>query len=69
MKVVLHILNTSNFPISLNHTFISLIPKKAQATKAIDFRPICLCNVMYKLVSKVITNRLKIFLSSIISDS
>ena len=55
----LKILNLGSMPNSLNHTFISLIPKIKSPEKAKDFRPISLCNVLYKIISKTIANRLK----------
>lgn len=55
-------------PQSLNHTFITLVPKKNSSPKKItDFRPMSLCNVMYKLISKVIANRLKGILNDVVS--
>lgn len=53
----------------LNHTFITLIPKKNQVVRVVDFHPISICNVIYKLIPKVIKNRLKLILPNIISDS
>ena len=61
------ILNSGAMPESLNHTFISLIPKTKNQEKATDFRPISLCNVLYKIVSKTITNRLKKLLPKLVS--
>jgi hypothetical protein len=43
----------------LNHTFIMLIPKKLQPVIPQDFRPISLCNVIYKLIVKTLADRLK----------
>lgn len=67
--VVINVLNIGIFTPYLNHTFISLIPKKKNYMKVADFRPISLCNVIYKLIAKVIGTRLKRVLPYIISDS
>jgi hypothetical protein len=52
----------------LNSTFISLIPKSDNPSSFDDFRPIYLCNCLYKIISKVISRRLKIILSRNISS-
>jgi hypothetical protein len=52
---------------SLNATFMVLIPKKENPLTFLDFRPISLCNLIYKLISKVISNRIKPFLESNLS--
>eukprot|EP00253_Pinus_taeda_P035653 PITA_35653 len=53
---------------SLNPTFLSLIPKVEEAKTPDKFRPIALCNVIYKIISKVIASRLKTILPGIISE-
>ena len=67
--VVLKALNTCIIPEYINTTFISLIPKIKNPKKASDFRPISLCNVIYKLVAKVKANNLKKFLVKSMPDS
>ena len=44
-----------------------LIPKDDQPTKMRDFRPISLCCVVYKLITKVLVNRLRPFMSGLVS--
>jgi hypothetical protein len=66
-NVVLDFLNLSLFDPSLNSTFITLIPKLSQAADVTHYRPISLCNVLYKIIAKVLANRLKRVLLGIIS--
>ena len=68
-QVVLSSLNSRSILISINHTFITLIPTIQNPEKVTDFRPISLCNVIYKIISKVLANRLKPMLHSIISKT
>eukprot|EP00253_Pinus_taeda_P008065 PITA_08065 len=51
-----------------NATFIALIPKREDSESFEDFRPISLCNAIYKIIAKVIAVRLKPILSSCISN-
>jgi hypothetical protein len=50
-----------------NHTFIALIPKQLGASTVHQFRPISLCNIIYKIISKILANRFKALLHLFIS--
>ena len=65
---VLMWLNTGILPSPINHTFITLIPKVNSPELVTEFRLISLCNVLYKIFSKVLANRLKKFLPNLITE-
>ena len=56
------------FEKSINATFICLIPKKPGAVELKDFRPISLVGSVYKIMAKVLANRLSLVVSKIISS-
>ena len=65
---ILSVLNSTSLPENSNHTFITLIPKAKNPILVSKFRPISLCNVLYKIFSKVLANRLKKILPHIITE-
>ncbi|XP_074304974.1 uncharacterized protein LOC141639890 [Silene latifolia] len=58
-KMIFDVLHNGIFPEGLGETFISLISKVDHPHTVSQFRPIGLCNVAYKLITKMIVNRLK----------
>ena len=57
----------NSFVRSLNNTFLVLIPKKSGAEDLSDFRPISLLGGLYKLLAKVLVNRLKKVIGKVVS--
>lgn len=59
----------SDYASGFNATNIVLIPKVKQIEKLTEFRPISLCNVIFKIMGKAIANRLKKVMPMIISET
>jgi hypothetical protein len=69
MKIFREFHAEDKFEVSLNSTFISLIPKVPGASEMKDFRPISLVGSLYKIIAKVLANRLKGVLDKVISKT
>ena len=67
-RMVLRVLNGDDIPTEINSTFIVPISKMQNPISLNQFRPISLCNVVYKVISKALANRLKRVLPDIISQ-
>ena len=58
---------TRAVPEYLNKTLITLIPKKRNPETLNNYRPISLCNTIYKMVTKIIVARIRPLLPDLIS--
>jgi hypothetical protein len=68
LKVVEDTRLSGKIPARFNTTFIALIPKYDNPSSLDEFRPISICNCIYKVVTKIIARRIKLILSNHISS-
>lgn len=66
---VLKVFSSVSLPSGWNHTQLCLLPKIPNPSMVKDMRPISLCSVQYKIVSKILCQRLQPFMPSLISDT
>uniref|UniRef100_A0A2N9ERH6 CCHC-type domain-containing protein n=1 Tax=Fagus sylvatica TaxID=28930 RepID=A0A2N9ERH6_FAGSY len=67
VKEVRQIFSSGRMPEYLNRTLISLIPKCLGPETLSRFRPISLCNTVYKIVTKIIVSRLRPIIGNLVS--
>ncbi|GKE20007.1 RNA-directed DNA polymerase, eukaryota, reverse transcriptase zinc-binding domain protein [Tanacetum coccineum] len=68
-KAVREFFNSGRMLGEINATLISLIPNVQIPSNLTEFRLIACCNVLYKCINKVITNRIKLVLGSLVSSN
>ena len=68
-SAILDCLQNCKIPREINLTHIALIPKVKSPERISEFLPISLCSVIYKVVSKVLANKLKGILPSVVSEN
>ncbi|KAG7576108.1 hypothetical protein ISN45_Aa03g005410 [Arabidopsis thaliana x Arabidopsis arenosa] len=66
---ILEFFQSGVLPEDWNHTHLCLIPKISTPQRMSDLRPISLCSVLYKIISKILSSRLKQHLPAIISPT
>lgn len=69
VHMVNEFLGSGVFDDRINQTNICLIPKTVRPSRTTELRPISLCNVAYKIISKVLCQRLKGLLPNLISET
>lgn len=60
---------TRDLPKEINQALLVLLPKCENASSVKEYRPIACCTVLYKIISKVLANRMQQVLYSIISEN
>ena len=63
-----HIFANQKIPDYLNQTLIALIPKQLGPETVSQYRPLSLCNIVYKIISKILVQRIRPLLLRLISQ-
>ncbi|XP_062080078.1 uncharacterized protein LOC133784822 [Humulus lupulus] len=64
-----HCFETESFPSDLHETSLSLVPKVANPSRAINYRPIACCTTLYKCIAKLLCSRLALVLPAIVQPN
>jgi len=64
-----HFFLTGRIMHEINHTFLTFVRKTQNASSLSDYRPISCCNIIYKFISKILSNRLQVLIGDLISHN
>lgn len=68
-KFAMELLNSGNMQQVVNKTLLVLVPKVIWPKNFMQFRPISLCSVIYKMLTKTLVNILKIILPKVLGPN
>lgn len=66
MKQTLDFYRTSVIEDKINDIMVTLIPKVSYLETVLQFRPIILCNVSYKVITKTMVNKIKFIIGDVV---
>ena len=69
MRAVFHFFYTRRMLPAFNATRVALVPKRKNLSSIKDFRPISCCSIVYKCITKIMANRLKMFMPMLVSPN
>lgn len=69
VEAVQHVFITGQILKETIHTFLAIIHKIPGASKVDQFRPMALCNVIFKIITKIVASRLRSILHKLISPT
>ena len=69
IKAIKSFFKSGNLLKKFNYSYIVLIPKSNKAYEFKDYRLISLCNLIYKIISKILANRMRPILRKITSPT
>ena len=69
IKVVISFFTMGSMPKEVNSSLIVLIPKLSNPSSVNHYRPINLCNMVYKIISKILVKKFRLLLDKLVSPS
>jgi hypothetical protein len=69
MKAIHHIFERKFMTRGWKLTFLTLIPKNEEPSDLNHYHPLSLCNVLYKIVTKIILRRLELFSQDLLASN
>ena len=69
VRAVSHFFHMRRMLPAFNATSVALIPKSKNPSSIKDFRPISCCSIVYKCITKIMANKLKMFMPMLVSPN